>query len=60
MAKIRKIRHGHQAPYWHLLLVVVEYQAVIQSENQLPHAQCTLDLLYFYRTPYKMTISGAD
>ena len=63
MAKIQRIGHDHQAPFWHLLVgVVVENQAVTRSENKLPHAQYTSDPQYFDRfwTPYKMTSRGAD
>ena len=49
MAKIRRIGHDHQAPFWHLVLVV-EYQALTQSENKLPHAQYTLKPQYFLFT----------
>jgi hypothetical protein len=44
------------------LLFLLRYQAVTRSENKLPHAQYTSDPQYFdsFRTPYKMTIRGAD
>ena len=49
MAKIQRIGHDHKAPFWHLLLVGDENQAVTRSENRLPHAQFTSDPQYFDR-----------
>ena len=58
MAKIQRIGHGHQAPFWHL----VENQAVTQSKNKLSHAQYTSEPQDFYRfrTPYKITTRSVD
>ena len=61
MAKIQRISHGHQAPFWHLVLLLGN-QAVTRSENKLPHEKYTLEPQYFYKlwTPNKITTRGAD
>ena len=42
MAKIQRIGHDHQAPVWHVLVVVLlGNQAVRLSKNKLPHTQYT-------------------
>ena len=39
LAKIQRIGHDHQAPFWHV--VVGENLAVTRGKNKLPHAQYT-------------------
>ena len=62
MAQIRRIGHDIQAPFWVVVVLVIQRQALTQGENKLPQGQFTLDPQYFYRfwTPYKMTSRGAD
>ena len=47
IAQIRRIGHDHQAPFWHLVVVlfvfVLRNKAVRGGENKLPHGQYTLD-----------------
>ena len=47
------IGHDHQAPFWHLLLVVLLVvlgnKVVTRGENKLPHAQYTAEPQDFYR-----------
>ena len=61
MAQIRRIGHDHQAPFWHLV-VLVEVSSGDAKRKQA--AKCTIHLrppiFYRFRTPYKMTISGGD
>ena len=64
MAKIQRIGNDHQAPFWHIVLLVlllVGNEAVTRGENKLPHEQYTLEPEDFYRllTPYKVTTRGA-
>ena len=40
MAKIQKIRHEHQAPFWSVL-ILIENQAVTRGENMPPQAHAT-------------------
>ena len=52
MAKIYRIGHDHQAPFWDVVivvLVVLGNQAVTRGENKLLHAQYTLETKDFYR-----------
>ena len=37
MAKIQRIGHDHQAPFW--VVLVAQGQAVTRGENKLPHGQ---------------------
>ena len=59
MAKIQRIGHDHQAPFWHLLLLG-ENQAVTRGENKLPHDYYTLNPQVFTDSepPIKLLIGG--
>ena len=62
MAKIQRIGHVHQAPFWLVVVLLLGYQAVTRGENKLPYGQYTLDPQYFYRfwTSKLVTNRGAD
>ena len=51
MTKNQRIVHDHEAPFWHLLVVLLLLgnQVVTQPQNKLLHGQHTLDPKYFYR-----------
>ena len=46
MAKIRRIGHDHQVPFW-VLVLLLGYQAVTRGKNKVPHTQYTLDPQFF-------------
>ena len=65
MAKIQRIGNDHQAPFWHivllvLFLLVVGNEAVTGGKNKLPHEQYTLEPTIFtnYEPPLKLLIGG--
>ena len=43
MAKISRIGHDHQGPFWLVVVFGLGYQAVTRGENKLPHGQYNLD-----------------
>ena len=62
MVKIRRIGHDHQAPFWHVLLLLLlsANQAVTRGENKLPHAQYTSEPQDFAESepPIKLLLGG--
>ena len=52
MAKIRRIGHDHQAPFWHFLLV--GNHAETRGKNKLPLTQNTYILLFALNIMYAL------